>query len=399
MRQRRFWAGFPDASGLRRPDGGFRRSYSCFIAESQPCALPSLPPQPLPDSGARVVLAGKGALTGAAAALDAAMGGALVKAVASAQVRRRSGGTRSNCSATAVERVLVAGLGDKPDDAAWERIGGAIAAKLLTSGETAVTVDFAGVSAGPEAAARLAHGAVLRSYRFDKYRTTMKDKAKPTLTSLTIVNAPAGCEAAFAPLAAIAAGVELTRDLVSEPANIIYPESFVERARVLADAGISIEVLGEPEMRALGMGALLGVSLGSEREAKLLVMKWQRRRRRQAGGAGRQGRHLRHRRHLAEAACRHGRHEVGHGRGWGGDRRDARHRGPERQGQCHRRLRPRREHARRQGAAPGRCRHLDVGPDHRGHQHRCRRDGWCCATRSGGRRRRSRPRSSSTWRR
>ena len=227
----------------------------------------------LPDSGARVVLAAKGALAGAAAALDAAMGGALAKAIASARFDGEAAAL-VELLGHGGQRVLVAGLGDKPDDAAWERIGGAIAAKLLTSGETAVTVDFAGISAGPDAAARLAHGAVLRSYRFDKYRTTMKDKAKPTLTSLTIVNAPAGSDAAFAPLAAIAAGVELTRDLVSEPANIIYPESFVERARVLADAGISIEVLGEPEMRALGMGALLGVSLGSEREAKLLVMKW-----------------------------------------------------------------------------------------------------------------------------
>ena len=229
----------------------------------------------LADSGARVVLAAPGALSGAAAALDAELGGALAKAVAAA---RFDGET-----AALVEllghggmRVLVAGLGDpaKRDPLGWERIGGAIAAKLLTSGETAVTVDFSGVEGGPEAAAQLAHGAELRSYRFDKYRTTMKDKAKPTLTSLTVVNAPVGSEAAFAPLAAIATGVSLTRDLVSEPANIIYPESFVERARVLADAGVSIEVLGEAEMRALGMGSLLCVSLGSDREAQLLVMRW-----------------------------------------------------------------------------------------------------------------------------
>ena len=228
----------------------------------------------LPDSGARVVLAAKGALTGAAAALDAELGGALAKAVASVRFDGEA--------ASLVEvlgggmRVLVAGLGEagKIDALGWERLGGAIVAKLLVSGETAVTVDFAGIEGGPDAAARLAHGAELRSYRFDKYRTTMKEKAKPTLTSLTVVNAPAGSDAAFAPLAAIATGVRLSRDLVSEPANVIYPESFVERARVLADAGISIEVLGEAEMKARGMGSLLAVSLGSDREAKLLVMRW-----------------------------------------------------------------------------------------------------------------------------
>ncbi len=228
-----------------------------------------------PDSGARVVLAAKGALTGAAATLDAELGGAVARAVAAARFEGEA--------ASVVEllghggmRVLVVGLGEPGavDAAGWEKAGAAIVAKLITSGETAVSVDVAGSGADAEAAAWLAHGAVLRAYRFDKYRTTMKDKAKPTLTSLTLVNAPAGCDAAFAPLQAIAAGVMLTRDLVSEPANIIYPESFVERARVLADAGIGIEVLDEAAMRRLGMGALLGVSLGSEREARLLVMRW-----------------------------------------------------------------------------------------------------------------------------
>ena len=229
----------------------------------------------LPDSGARVVLAAKGALTGAAAALDAELGGALAKAVASSRFEGDVAGIVEVLGHGGM-RVLVAGLGEpgKIDALGWERVGGAIVAKLLTSGETAVTVDLSGVEADADAAARLAHGADLRSYRFDKYRTTMKDKAKPTLTSLTLVNAPAGSEAAFAPLSAIATGVRLTRDLVSEPANIIYPESFVERARVLAEAGISIEVLGEAEMRALGMGSILSVSLGSDRDAQLLVMRW-----------------------------------------------------------------------------------------------------------------------------
>jgi len=228
-----------------------------------------------PDSGARVVLAAKGELIGAATALDAELSGAVARAVAAARFDGEAASVVELLGHGSM-RVLVVGLGEpgKIDAAGWEKAGAAIVAKLLTSGETAVSVDFAGVGADAEAAAHLAHGAVLRAYRFDKYRTTMKDKAKPTLTSLTIVNAPAGSDTAFAPLAAIAAGVMLTRDLVSEPANVIYPESFVERARVLADAGISIDVLDEAAMRRLGMGALLGVSLGSEREARMLVMRW-----------------------------------------------------------------------------------------------------------------------------
>jgi leucyl aminopeptidase len=65
-----------------------------------------------------------------------------------------------------------------------------------------------------------------------------------------------------------------TRDLVSEPANVIYPESFVESAQSLKDLGIELTVLGEPEMKALGMGALLGVSQGSARAPRLMAMRW-----------------------------------------------------------------------------------------------------------------------------
>jgi leucyl aminopeptidase len=69
--------------------------------------------------------------------------------------------------------------------------------------------------------------------------------------------------------------VSLTRDLVSEPANIIYPESFAERARTeLEPLGVKVEILDEAAMRDLGMGALLGVAQGSAREARLLVMTW-----------------------------------------------------------------------------------------------------------------------------
>jgi leucyl aminopeptidase len=66
----------------------------------------------------------------------------------------------------------------------------------------------------------------------------------------------------------------LTKELVTEPANIIYPESFVERCKHLAELGVEISVLDDKDMAALGMGALLGVAQGSRRPARLLVMKW-----------------------------------------------------------------------------------------------------------------------------
>ncbi|MCA1652782.1 MAG: leucyl aminopeptidase [Sphingomicrobium sp.] len=173
-------------------------------------------------------------------------------------------------------RVLAIGIGaqTKPADAA-EKLGGTISAKLLTSGETGAVVDLTGLGFDADAAARVALAAALRAWRYDRYRTKLKDKHKPTLDSLTIVGAPAEAEARWTGRwKPVVDGVALTRELVAEPANIIYPESFVERCRHLTDLGVEIEVLGEAEMAKLGMGALLGVSQGSRREAQFLILRW-----------------------------------------------------------------------------------------------------------------------------
>jgi len=92
--------------------------------------------------------------------------------------------------------------------------------------------------------------------------------------TLTVASAPADASTLWPSYHAIAEGVALTKELVTEPANIIYPESFVERCKHLAELGVEISVLDDKDMAALGMGALLGVAQGSRRPARLLVMKW-----------------------------------------------------------------------------------------------------------------------------
>src|SRR3546814_9142272 len=70
-------------------------------------------------------------------------------------------------------------------------------------------------------------------------------------------------------------GISLPREPVTEPANSVYPETFVERCQKRRDGlGIEVESLDEPAMRALGMNALLGVSIGSARPPRLLAMRW-----------------------------------------------------------------------------------------------------------------------------
>jgi leucyl aminopeptidase len=177
----------------------------------------------------------------------------------------------------AVRRLLVIGVGAGASggDAA-EKLGGAAVARLLTSGEKTGVIDLSGLGYDADATAKVGLAAALRSWRHDRYRTKLKDNQKPTLEEVVIVGGAKDAEQRYkSRWAPVVEGVSLTRELVTEPANIIYPESFVERVKAsLEGSGVEIEVLNRAQMEKLGMGALLGVAQGSAREARLLVLKW-----------------------------------------------------------------------------------------------------------------------------
>jgi len=172
------------------------------------------------------------------------------------------------------KRLLLVGIGEGSEQD-LERGGAALIAKLQTSGATAVHVDFAstGTSDADDVLA-FAMGARLRNWRLDTYRTRLADTAKPSLKTVTIASPHGELADRWAENEAIADGVALTQTLVAEPPNILYPETFVERCQHLADLGVEIEVLDERQMKALGMGALLGVAQGSTRPPRLLAMRW-----------------------------------------------------------------------------------------------------------------------------
>ena len=242
----------------------------------------------LPQSGAVVVGVWEDrALTGPARRLDEATQGAVARAVAAAP---RFHGKKNELvpvigpPGLPVSRIVLAGLG-KPkaiDARLLEDLGGTLAAHLNSAGESEATfaVDLGdGAPVKPaEAAARLAYGAALRSYRFDKYRTKQKPEQKPSLSSITVSAAsPGEAKQAYQALGAAAEAVAFTRDLVSEPANELYPESMAERAAALAGPdlpGLTVEVLDENRLSELGMGALLGVAQGSVRPPRVVVMQY-----------------------------------------------------------------------------------------------------------------------------
>jgi leucyl aminopeptidase len=229
----------------------------------------------LPRAGALVLpLTEDAPLTGLAKQADEATGGAIARGIEAAKFRGRKGQSATLWAPGAgLSKVVAIGLGRAGEVAAAgaEAAGGAIAGALAQEREALVAAD----GLAPALAASLAMGVLLKAYRFDRYRTTEKEEDKPKLERLAVAAADtAKAKAAFAPMQAVADGVFLTRDLVSEPPNVLTPTEAAERCKALTKLGVGVEILGPKEMRKLGFGALLGVAQGSAQEPRMVVMTW-----------------------------------------------------------------------------------------------------------------------------
>jgi leucyl aminopeptidase len=220
-----------------------------------------------------------GDLLEAGKALDSASNGRLSKAVKATRFTGAAGQVVDVLAPEGIDfsRVLVIGVGkaDSADGMSVERWAGHAVRRVLTSGADKLVLQpdaLPGVTKA-EAGAHAAMGARLSSYRFDAYRTKLKPDQQPTLTAVEImIEAPAAARARAEKDAAIVEGVFFARDLVSEPPNVLYPESFAERLRDLETLGVDVDVLEPETMEKLGMGALLGVAQGSARPARLMIV-------------------------------------------------------------------------------------------------------------------------------
>ena len=70
------------------------------------------------------------------------------------------------------------------------------------------------------------------------------------------------------------AGTFFTRDLVSEPGNILHPDEYAKRLNSLRKDGLKVTIYDEKKLKKLGMNALLGVGMGSVRGSYLVTMEW-----------------------------------------------------------------------------------------------------------------------------
>jgi leucyl aminopeptidase len=222
-----------------------------------------------------------GELLEAGKALDAAANGRIAKAAKAANFKGGPGQVVDVLAPDGVDfaRVLVIGVGkaDAADGMAVERWAGHAVKRTLTSGAEKLVLqpDALPSVSKAEAGSHAAMGARLASYRFDTYRTKLKPEQQPTLTTVEIsIDGPAAARARAEKDEAIVEGVFFARDLVSEPPNVLYPESFAERLRDLETIGVEVNVLDHTAMERLGMGALLGVAQGSVRPGRLVTMSW-----------------------------------------------------------------------------------------------------------------------------
>ena len=224
-------------------------------------------------------------LTPSAKIFEKKTAGALMQAINSSSFKGKSGQclTLLSPTGTKLDRILAVGLGKIGDisERAMHNLGGEIFASLKTSTSKSVTILMDEVEksklSAAEMAVGIAEGAKLRSYKFDKYYTknNFSNNRNPVLKTITFRSLNSNsAKAAFKARSSVVDGVFMTRDLVTEPPNIIYPDTLAKRCKELSKLGVKVEVLGEKQMMRLGMGALLGVGQGSIRESKLVVMQW-----------------------------------------------------------------------------------------------------------------------------
>jgi leucyl aminopeptidase len=231
----------------------------------------------LPKTGILVLLLEEGAkLEGLAKSLDDASKGHISRAIKAGAFEGKKEQTLDVLApGGGVDRVVLMGVGKVAGLAAREveYLGGAALGIIQASKAKSAKID-ASIFDKPENVARIASGARLRRYSFDSYKTK-KNKDAVVLESLSVFTSnPKAAQKAYVDFEAIAAGNHVARDLVNEPANILHPVEFANRAKALSKLGVKIEILNPKQMQKLGMGALLGVAQGSPHEARMVIMRW-----------------------------------------------------------------------------------------------------------------------------
>lgn len=251
--------------------------FAASIAQAAPRPV-AFAEQPAANGVLVLPLAGAGDLERRAAGLDSAARAAVARALTAARFEYKTGAVLPVWGAAPYEQILVVGLGgDSGRQAAdWQTVGGAAAqaASKIAGPVSMIAPD----AADAEIAMQLGLGAALGTYSFDTYKSPRPDATARSDAPFTVVTPQAGAarQAWSGRGEALAAAMTFTRDLITEPANALPPEAFVERTRgaFRGVRGVTVEALDVAAMEKLGMGGILGVGQGARRPPRLLLVEY-----------------------------------------------------------------------------------------------------------------------------
>jgi len=180
-----------------------------------------------------------------------------------------------------VNKILVFGVGNlkKLTKVKAENLGGQLFARINSLGDDDVSIFIDGVDSSKsikfEFGAYIAFGSLLGSYSFLKYFTKERKKKEKLLKFFRVITQNHSRQIKqFKRLESVASGIFFTRDLVTEPPNVLTPPELARHATTLKKVGVNVKILGENEMKKLKMFSLLGVGQGSPHESKLAIMNW-----------------------------------------------------------------------------------------------------------------------------
>ncbi|MCI0545798.1 MAG: leucyl aminopeptidase [Candidatus Rokubacteria bacterium] len=233
------------------------------------------------DARADVVVvgryAGESRLSPVLQAIDAKLGGLLARALETERFEGKTGQVSHlfTDGKLPARRVMVVGLGRRQEAGteALRRAASTAARRSRDLGAVSVAVSLPADGVSPRARAQaVVEGALLGTYRFDRY---LREKSTKALESLAVIEPERRRQAAAREGARVgeawARATAVARDLVNEPANVVTPTQLAERAQELAGAsGVKVRVLEREDCAKLGMGAYLGVAQGSEQPPKFI---------------------------------------------------------------------------------------------------------------------------------
>jgi leucyl aminopeptidase len=216
--------------------------------------------------------------------LDAAAGGVVRSILEAEEMKGKEGESAyvhipADGGGLKAKRLLLVGVGAREDYKAAQvsQFAGLVARTLRSRNVKSIGLVprlEGGDAAGAAKAA--VEGAIIGLFEPDKYRTVEKEER--SVERLTVVVEGADEEAlrgAAERGRVVGESVNFTRDLANEPGAYMTPTIMAERAQQIAqEFGLEVEVLDQPQLEELGMGAFLSVARGSEQPPKLMVLKY-----------------------------------------------------------------------------------------------------------------------------